>query len=213
MEKKQNIIKRFFTLKVFHIHVWLLVIFDIALVASIVSWFTFSYDSRLAWDIRFPSQQLELSICSLTLPKGWHARIYTDHNGLDQPSLLFMNRKLFDNEEKFPTSAFAYTGLYFERHANKENLTARPITAFLVEMGAAQTARTVDENQLTVYRYNGPQYILTTPENPNGVICPAPCDTITIRIVSEFGFSALFWGLPDNEQDFWSMIDSIDWKR
>ena len=198
--------------KVLKVRLWLLIVLVAISVLFYLCWLKRSGDSRLAWALRYPSKKLELSVCSLISPTGWDIIVNRKHNMVDSRKLIFMSANLFESEDKFPESEFPYISLFFRNHSSETFWIHNAIMGrFLLNVGAKRTIHDIDGKNVVVYRYEGPRFFYVV-DSGNYKIEEVPeCNSVSIGVCSDFGFYGVFWGLPENERDFWAVMKSIQW--
>lgn len=185
----------------------LLVLFAV----SFFMWLTRSPNSKIAWTLRYPSRKFELSACSLVSPKGWDVIVNRKYNSVDNPKLVFMASRLFEGAEGFPESEIPYISLFLREDCDEDTWLRSRMGRFLQSVQAQRAVLEVDGTEVVAYCYEGPKFLYVIGSGDYEIVEVPEYNSVTIGICSDFGFFGVFWGLPEDEQAFWDVINSIQW--
>jgi hypothetical protein len=164
---------------------------------------------NVLWGFRFPSRKLHLPVCSLVCPKGWYVETNPGHNPAYDTEILYISR--LQAPDKLPEADPPWTTLYFGNGSDENSFLRCPIGKFLLDMKAQRTIRKLDGLDAVVYRYEGPKFRCLGEKHSYNIEEDKTCLSVTIGICSNFGFYATFWGLPGDEEIFWTTLKSIKW--
>ncbi len=150
--------------------------------------------------------RLDLPICTLSLPDGWIGDVQEDFNGNEQPLLLLFGGRIevLRSVCELETSSGC---LSYQKGLNGRNMMSKKGVKFLAQYGPQKTSRTIDGKDIYILRYKGPYYYGET-----GQKMKARFDIVTIYFFTDDGVFGSFIGFPEEEHEFWSMVDTIKWK-
>ena len=188
----------------------LLVIISLGL---LYAWNWTSYGTRLGHALMYPSKEISSPVCSFILPNGWNLNLSKNYASSRGGRFAFMTRWLFEKADKFSKKdRTAVVAFLFRENGNEKFFLSSPNGKFLQEMEASRTVCKIDGKRIIFYRYQGPKFMESVKDGQYVISQNLQYKSISIGFCSDFGFYGMFWGLSENEQNFWDVIKSIQWK-
>lgn len=147
------------------------------------------------------TKTLNLKICTIQVPDSW---IY------EMPqtgkTILYFQGLLEKSNVQDDILENSSGGLSYEPILTAEELEKWTLNKFPANNGAEKGFLVIDGRRISFLRYVGLKYI-----SEGRMVLEGEFETVTITLYSDFGFYGAFFGLPEEETEFWEMIESIRW--
>ena len=154
----------------------------------------------------YDAGRLDLPICTLSVPDGWIGEVQEDFNGDEQPLLLLFEGKIEVLRSVCELESSSGC-LAYQKGLNSRSVMSKKGVEFLTHYEPQETSRTIDGKNISILRYRGPYYF-----GNDGQEMKARVDIVTIHFFTDDGIFGSYIGFPEEEHEFWSMIDTIKWK-
>ena len=167
-----------------------------------------------------PGKKAETEICLFSSPSGWQLNLYDDFDGLEKRKLAMISKYIYEAEKR-DYYAFAREPtilLLYSKGSQQDGIRTSKITTFVQAQNETEHfEKKIDGRNVSFWRFSGkcPTSFVSSRKKyePNSLFLSDNYKTVTVVWVGKgFGFEGFFWGFPENEKDFWKIIESIKWK-
>lgn len=199
--------------KVLRIRVAILISFVLIFVVALGVYIYRNPYMKISWMMRYPSRTYDTKICTFKSPSGWDVCLGDD----SRPNkILTMSTGLFDYQDLYFEVCSPYIVLHYDKNFNAER-TFRHTMRVLDEVHAYEESKVINSVRYTIFRYQGNQLLCFDSSSTGNLGLKyeeiEKENSVVIAFYNERGCYGLFCGLLEQENDFWKMINSINWRN
>lgn len=167
--------------------------------------------TKLYWIVRYPSKTYNTETVSFKSPWGWDVRVWNSDNS---KKIVGMSTGLFDYQDLYFDTCSPYIILYYDKDFDAERWFGEGLARVLNEVDAKEETRTINSDKYTIFRYQGNRLLCfdnNSSADPSFKYEKIDKDnSVVIAFYNERGLYGMFWGLLEQEKDFWKVLSGME---